>query len=162
MAVFFTGAFTRELRREADRRLRRDTIEKAHAHLGLDPFVFEGHARRLFTGLGNRRLLSGRGKLGALSEPKSQAIGTPKNQYSTSGNQSRSSVGRGRNTSGSRTQGTQGTSGTSGRSRTSGTTGSGRTSGTVGTRPSFVATGSTRTGRTSTRSSRVANAVRIA
>lgn len=116
MAVFFNGAFTRELRREAERRLRRDTIEKAHAHLGVHPFS----ARSLFSGLGTRRVLQGRSKTQALSEPRSQRIGQRGNNYSSPGNQSRSSVYRGRDTQKKRqpTSGTQ-PSGSTGPTRSS-------------------------------------------
>lgn len=152
MAVFFTGAFMRELRRETERRIRRDFIEHTPRHLA---HLTVGHplsARRLFSGLGTRRLFSARGKLGPLSEPRSQATGTPRNQYSTSGNQSRSSVGRGRH---SQTGPTRGTSGTRG---SSSTTGTGRTSGTSGTRPTnFQRSGaSNRSRRSRSRTSRPA------
>lgn len=129
MAVFFNGAFTRELRREVARRIRRDTVEKIVAphhlaHIGLNTRLPGG-----FSGLGSRRLMSGRGKLQALGEPKSQATGTPRNQYSSNSNQSASSKSRGP------TGGTQGTSGTSRTSRTTGTGATGRTNGTTGTAP---------------------------
>jgi len=128
MAVFFNGAFTRGLRREAERRLRRDTIEKAHAHLGIHPFS----SRALFSGLGTRRLLQGRSKTQALSEPLSQRVGTSKTNYSSPGNQSRSSVHRGTQTQkkSSPTSGTQ----PSGSTRPTGWSTS-RTSGTSATRP---------------------------
>lgn len=130
MAVFFNGAFTRELRREVDRRVRRDAIEKVVApHHFLRAGVSPTAPRSLFSGLGTRRLFSGRSKLSALRSAKSTATGTPRNQYSTSGNQSRSSVGRGRNSQTGRTTGTQGTGGTTATSRTNGT------GGTSGTRP---------------------------
>lgn len=130
MAVFFNGIFMRELRRETERKIRRDTIEKVFApHHVASLAVGAGAPRRIFSGLGTRRLFSGRSKLGALRSPKSTATGTPKNQYSTSGNQSRSSVGRGRDSGNQRTRGTTGTG------RTSGTARSGRTNGTSGTRP---------------------------
>lgn len=135
MAVFFNGAFTRGLRRETERRLRRDTIEKAHAHLGVHPFS----ARAIFSGLGTRRLYQGRGKTQALSEPKSQRIGTSKNNFSSPGNQSRSSVYRGRDTQ-KKNQPTSGTKSSPATSPSSATnSGSGRTS---ATRPTRASTGS--------------------
>lgn len=130
MAVFFNGAFTRELRREADRRLRRDTVEKAHAHIfGSSPFS----ARRLFSGLGTRRTFSGRSKVQALSEPMSQRVGTSRNNYSSSGNQSRSSVYRGRDTQKKQQP-------TSGTKPSQSTSPSGRTTSSKSTRPTRATT----------------------
>lgn len=141
MAVFFTGSFTRELRRETERRFRRDTIDHVFRRMpGVSPFS----ARNTFAGLNTRRAFSGRSSLQALRKPVSQQTGSSSSQYSSSGNQSRSSVGRGRNAQKTKTEGTSGTSGTSRRSST--TSGTGRT---TGTRPTnFSRSGSTGTRRT--------------
>jgi hypothetical protein len=125
MAVFFNGTFLRELRRETERHFRRETADRgvrsiAHAITGsLSP-------RNSFAGLGTRRVLSGRGRTQALRSPLSQQTGTSKTQYSSPGNQSKSSVGRGRNAQKGPTTGTSGTAGT--RAATSGTTGTRGTS----------------------------------